>query len=192
MGKNINLLGLFSQLDCQSSISRLVEITYKIALAHLRYNHRKFSKIFLIEELTQESVAVSAITPLFCKDSAEQGLPIIKEFNSWQPPIKTEDDALYFLNKIIAGRVEQHISHLFKEQDPFFAKILDSVNYLIKKGGYKKVSYFGNRRICGGRDFNKVHPRLARASQCLLNRQNAQILAVLVYNPYFPRRYLIV
>jgi len=36
---------------------------------------------------------------------------------------------------------------LFKEQDPFFAKILDSVNYLIKKGGYKKVSYFGKRYI---------------------------------------------
>ena len=147
MKKDTPILPLFSQLDCQSSVSRLVEITYKIALVYLRYNHRKFSKIFSETEVTFEEAAISAITPLFCKDSTEQGLPIIKEFNSWQPSIKTEDDALYFLNKIIAGRVEQHISHLFKEQDPFFAKILDSVNYLIKKGGYKKVRYFGKRYI---------------------------------------------
>ena len=114
---------------------------------YLRYNHKKFSKIFSEAELTFEEAAISAITPLFCKDSDEQLLPIIKEFNSWHPPIKTEDDALYFLNKIISGRVEQQITHLLKEQDPFFAKILDSVNYLIKRGGYKKVSHFGKRYI---------------------------------------------
>jgi hypothetical protein len=147
VGKDTSILPLFSNLDCQYSISQLVEKTYKVALVYLRYNHRKFSRIFAESELTFEETAISAITPLFCKDSAEHGLPIIKEFNSWQPPIKTEDDALYFLNKIISVRVEQHISHLFKEQDPFFAKILDSVNYLVRKGGYKKVSYFGKKYI---------------------------------------------
>lgn len=87
------------------------------------------------------------MAPLFCKNKNEEPFPIIKEFQSWQPPIQTEDDALFCLQKIISGRVEQYISKMLKEQDIFFAKILDSVNYLIKKNGYKKVSYFGKRYI---------------------------------------------
>ena len=94
-----------------------------------------------------EDLAISAIAPLFCRESENQVLPIIREFNSWQPPIQTEADALFFLNKVISGRVEQHISYLLKEADPFFAKILDSVNHLIRKGGYKKTHYLGRKYI---------------------------------------------
>lgn len=147
MGKDTSILNLFSKLDCQASINQLVEISYKVALAYLRLNCKRVNKIFLENDLTFLEAAISSITPLFCKDCVEGVLPIVKEFHSWQPEIKTDNDAVYFLNKIIALRVEQYITHLLKENDPFFAKTLDSVNYLIKKEGFKKVSYFCKRYI---------------------------------------------
>lgn len=147
MGKDTSILELFSKLDCQSSINQLVEKSYKAALAYLRLNCNRVNKIFAENDLTFSEAAISSIAPLFCKDANDQNLPIVKEFNSWHPPIKIEEDAIYFLNKVIARRVDQYIAHLLKEHDPFFAKILDSVNYLIKKEGCKKVSYFGKRFI---------------------------------------------
>lgn len=151
MRKNIEILPIIKELSnnscSQSSFNLLIENSFRICRIYLYTKRLKIYKSINGDEPSFQDLVISAIAPLFCKDSAEQVLPIVKEFNSWQPTIQTEDDAFYFLNKIIAGRVEQHISHLFKEQDPFFAKILDSVNYLIKKGGYKKVSHFGKRYI---------------------------------------------
>lgn len=133
IGKVTSILELFSKLDCQSSINQLVEISYKAALGYLRINGSKVNKIFAENDLTFSVAAISSIAPLFCKESVDGVLPIIKEFNSWQPPIQAEEDVLFFLNKVVARRVEQFVSQLLKEDDPFFAKILDSVNYLIKK-----------------------------------------------------------
>jgi len=149
--KKVEILPIIKELSnnscSQSNLNVLIENSFRISRIYLYAKRLKIYKDINGGVSRFQDLAIDAITPLFCKDSAEQVLPIVREFNSWQPPIKTEDDALYFLNKIISGRVEQHISHLFKEQDPFFAKILDSVNYLIKKGGYKKVGYFGKRYI---------------------------------------------
>lgn len=147
MEKNIEILGLFSDSGSQSSINQLVEKTFKIAVSYIRFSNRKISKIFSFEELSVEEAAISAITPLFCKESEDKIIPIIREFQSWQPPIINEDDAIFFLNTIISSRVEQHISKMLKEHDPFFSKILDSINYLIKKDGFKRVSYFGRKYI---------------------------------------------
>jgi hypothetical protein len=152
MGKNIEILSLFSDSGSQSSINQLVEKSFKIALTYLRYNQKRISKVFAAEELTVEEVAISAITPLFCKESEEQFIPIIREFNSWQPSITSKDETLFFLNTIITSRVEQHISRMLKEHDPFFSKILDSVSYLIKKDGYKRVNYLGRKYIVNACD----------------------------------------
>lgn len=70
-------------------------------------------------------------------------MPILTSFKSWEPQIKTDEEAKFFLNKLIQRRVEQHISSLLRESDPFFAKIMDSVNYLIKKHNFSKTNYFG-------------------------------------------------
>lgn len=149
--KKVEILPIIKELSnnscSQSNLNVLIENSFRISRIYLSAKWLKIYKSINGGEPSFQDLEIEAIIPLFCKEAGEHELPIIREFNSWQPPIKTEDDAFYFLNKIIAGRVEQHISHLFKEQDPFFAKILDSVNYLIKKGGYKKVSHFGKRYI---------------------------------------------
>ena len=69
------------------------------------------------------------------------------EVRKWSPPIKTEKDALFFLNKVISRRVEQHISFLLRESDPFFSRILNSVNYLIHTQGFVKTNYIGKTYI---------------------------------------------
>lgn len=138
---------LFSNLNCQGSINQLVEKSYKAALAYLRLNCNKVSKIFAENDLTFSEAAISSIAPLFCTDINDHNLPIVKEFNIWKPPIQTEEEAIYFLNKVIAKRVDQYIVHLLKEHDPFFAKILDLVNYMVRKNGFKKISYLGRKYI---------------------------------------------
>lgn len=186
MGKNIEILGLFSDSGSQSSINQLVEKTFKIAVSYLRFNHKKIVKIFSIEEVTVEEVAISAITPLFCKESEEQFIPIIREFNSWQPPIASEDETLFFLNTIITSRVEQHISRMLKEHDPFFSKILDSVSYLIKKNGYKRVNYLGRKYIVNVHDPKITgktidHEAFNNLPVCLFKNRKSIIADILSY-----------
>jgi len=151
MNKNLQILKLFSSLDSQQSVNRLVEICYKIALSQLRFNYKKVQRIILKDEISLEDIAIDSITPLFEKDQSGCFKNILEPFNSWQPPIKTEEEAFFFLSKIIQKRVEQHLSFLLRESDPFFSKLMDSVNYLIKKhspsepdkSSFKKINYFG-------------------------------------------------
>lgn len=51
------------------------------------------------------------------------------------------------MNKIVATRVEQHLFSVLREEDPFFSKILDSVNYFIKSQGFKKVQSYDKTYI---------------------------------------------
>ncbi|MBW7843516.1 MAG: hypothetical protein H3C40_12400 [Ignavibacterium sp.] len=136
-------MNLFSTLDCQQSINNLVEICFKIALSHLRFNYKKVHRIILRDEISLEDIAIDSITSLFERDQMGCFKNILEPFNSWQPPIKTEEEALFFLTKLVQKRADQHISHLLRESDPLFSKLADSVNYLLKKYSYRKTSYFG-------------------------------------------------
>lgn len=126
----------------RKAINSLVETSYNIAFHYVRANTQKIYKRLNIEGETLEEMSIEAITPLFVQ-TADNHLQIIKSFEHWESGIKNEKDALYFLNKIITRRVNQHIAHILKITDPFFAKIYDSINYLIKKSDYKKQNYFG-------------------------------------------------
>ncbi len=143
MEKKSQILNLFSTLDCQQSINNLVEICFKIALNHLRFNYKKVQRIILRDEISLEDIAIDSITSLFERDQPGCFKNILEPFNSWQPPIKTEEEALFFLTKLVQKRADQHISHLLRESDPLFSKLADSVNYLLKKYSYRKTSYFG-------------------------------------------------
>jgi hypothetical protein len=112
-------------------------------LSTLRFNYKRIHKIIDRDELSLDDIAIDSIASLFVRDAEGKFSAITSAFNSWQPPIQTEEEALYFLNKLIQKRVEQHISFLLREFDPFFSKLMDSVNYLIKKNNFKKVNCFG-------------------------------------------------
>ncbi len=137
------ILQLFSTLDSQQSINKLVEVCYKIASGYLHFRYKKIHRIILRDEISVEDIAIDSIASLFEKDNSGYFHNILKPFKSWQPQIITEEEALYFLIKLIQKRVEQHISFLLRESDPFFSKLMDSVNYLVKKHNFKKFTYFG-------------------------------------------------
>ncbi len=131
----------------QKLLNQLIEKTYQLAVANINYHHKKVYKLIQKDIYSVDSIAIDAITPLFVKDQKSQNISLVNTFNNWNPKIETEDAALFFLTKVTSGRVEQHIFRLLRESDPFFSKILDSVNYLIKTGDFKKICYSGKSFI---------------------------------------------
>lgn len=136
-------------------VNELVEKCYKIAFHYMSINIRKIFKKIANEGDTIEELSIEAITPLFLITENEQ-LQICNTYCKWKNNISSEQDALYFLNKIISKRVNQHITHILKKSDPFFAKIYDSLNYFIKKDGLKKQNYFGTIYIVDKKISGKV------------------------------------
>lgn len=128
-------------------INFLVEKTYSLAASYIGLNHKKIFRLLQKGEYTISEIAVDAIATMFIYDEEKKITPLANSFNNWNPPVANESDALFFMNKVVAGRVEQHIFALLREYDPFFSKILDSINYLIKTGDYKKISSAGKSLI---------------------------------------------
>jgi hypothetical protein len=128
-------------------INFLIEKTYSLATCYLGLNHKKIFKLLENGEYTIDEIAVDAIASLFIYDDAKRTTPLANSFINWTPKIKNKSEALFFLNKIVAARTEQHIFTLLREYDPFFSKIFDSINYLIKTGGYKKNCIAGKTCI---------------------------------------------
>ncbi len=142
-----NLAKLKRQNTQPSDINFVVESAYKIALNYLRQKYIRYQNLIINDDLHMEDIAIDSIAPLFLKDESKQFYVLVNAYNNWSPPIHCNEDALFFLNKIVAAQIEQHVTVLLRESDPVFGKILDSVNYLIKKEGYKKINYFGEMYI---------------------------------------------
>lgn len=126
----------------QKDLNILIEKCYKIAIHYFRFARSRIYKV-LADDLKIEDIAIDAITPLFASGNENPLSIFIAAVTSWDKAIESENDALYFMNKLIAKRVEQHTCQLYREADPFFSKILDSINYLIKRDGYNKINYLG-------------------------------------------------
>ncbi len=124
-------------------VNFIIESSYKIALHYLNQVNLKIQKIILVDEVPFEDIAIDAIAPLFTRNEQNEFYILKNTFRSWIPPVKTEEEALFLFNTIIANRVEQHITLLLKEADPFFAKIFESINYYFKKENLSKINYFG-------------------------------------------------
>jgi len=144
---SINISTLLQSIknDTLSSqpIRELVTYCVKIATISLRSHHLSDCYRFANQGLTLEDIAFDAVAPLFTKQRPESELPINKALAKWSEPIDTDEAAYFFLTQLIGNRVEQEISKKLKEADPFFGKILRSINYSIEKRGYAKTSYFG-------------------------------------------------
>jgi hypothetical protein len=126
----------------QSELNQFVEQLFRIALTYVRYRFIRIKRIADLNINTPEDIAAEAIAPLFHKTS-NNNFAILDEIRKWKPAIETEDGARYFINKISAKRIEQHISFMLRESDPFFSRILDSLNYIIRKTGYNKINFLG-------------------------------------------------
>jgi len=110
----------------------------------------------MAEDLTLKEIAIDAIAPLFERNENGELTQIIKAFNNWTPKIETEEQAVFFLNRLVAKSIEKYASELLRQSDPFFSKILDSVNYLIDKNGYLKKFIIGTTYIVENENIIKI------------------------------------
>ncbi len=128
----------------QAELNRFIEKLIQIALRFVKYNAGRIKKITNESSgSVLEDIAVDSIVPFFSRKQPGDVLSILSMFNSWQPEITSESEAKYFLFKSISLSVNQRVNAILKEYDPFFSKILDSVNYFIKSQNYEKINVAG-------------------------------------------------
>jgi hypothetical protein len=102
--------------------------------------------LLISDSLSLEDLAIDSIARLFAVSPEYNKTPIENAFHNWQPKITNDDEAIYFINKIVSNRVEQHINKILRNSDPFFKKILTTLEHYIIKSNCKKLNHFG--RIC--------------------------------------------
>lgn len=148
MKTSLEILSLLSNLNnCTLARNKLIEVSYKIALTYLKYNFRRVKKILNSEEITPKELALDSIASLFESDEQNRFIVIEDAIKRWNPPINSEKEAEFFLTKLVESKIEQHISLLLRQSDPFFSRLLDRINYQIKKKGFKKKHFLGNAYI---------------------------------------------
>ncbi|MCX8106002.1 MAG: hypothetical protein N3D80_09050 [Ignavibacterium album] len=161
MKSSVEILPLLLNPDCPHSRRKLIEVSYRIAQNYVSYNHRRVKKILISEEITPAELALEAISSLFEVDGNKRFTVINDALEKWLPPVSSEEEALFFLNKLVQKKTEQHISKLLRQADPFFSRLLDKINYHIKKNGYQKIHFLGNVYIVPG-EFQKISGRVIK------------------------------
>ena len=140
----------------RSEVNHLIELSQSYAYTYFKYRSKNLSKILLAEDVTLQELAIDAIAPLFSRDETGAFIKITKAFNEWEPKIDSEEQAVFFLNLIVSKSVEKYVSELLRKSDPFFSKILDSVNYIIEKQNYKKKQLLGTTYIVEDENLKKI------------------------------------
>jgi hypothetical protein len=140
----------------RAEVNQLIELSQIYAYTYLNYRYKNLSKILMTEDVTLQELAIEAIAPMFERDEAGVFIKITKAFNDWEPKIDSEEKGTFFLNRIVSKSVEKYVSELLRQSDPFFSKILDSVNYLIEKHDFKKKLIVGTTYIIEDDNFKKI------------------------------------
>jgi hypothetical protein len=160
MKSTYSVLTIFKSISenksSRSEINQLIELSQSYAYSYLKYRYKNLSKILMSEDVTLQELAIDTIAPLFERSDEGLFLKIAKAFNEWTPKIETEDQALFFLNGLVAKSTEKYVSELLRQSDPFFSKILDSVNYLIVKNNYLKKQLVGTTYIVEKENLIKI------------------------------------
>ncbi|MBI9072333.1 MAG: response regulator [Melioribacteraceae bacterium] len=137
------LEGIKTEHINQFELNKLIECTFKLAVFNVRKNSNRIFTINKKWELSVEDIAIEAISNLFVKNEKRDILNIKYSLLNWNTELTNDLDSLYFLHKTVSISVNQYINKLIKDTDPFFARVLDSVNHFMKKNNFKKTNYFG-------------------------------------------------
>ena len=160
MKTSFSVLGILTSIcenkTSRSEVNHLIDMSQSYAYSYLKYRYKNLSKVLLAEDVTLQELAIDAIAPLFERDDDGSFIKIIKAFNNWFPKIESEEQAVFFLNRLVAKSTEKYVSELLRQSDPFFSKILDSVTYLIEKNNYKKKQIIGTTYIVENEDIIKI------------------------------------
>ncbi len=131
----------------QKSSCEIIKASYQIALTYLSIIHKNTIENLFQDGTCIEDIAADVIAPLLFKNEDGHLFALIHAFEKYQPVLKTEEDAIYFLNKTISMQVEKCVSFWIKKNDQLFSNILSSIKQLVNKEGYKTINYFGSNYI---------------------------------------------
>lgn len=147
MKNSFAVLGILKAI-CDDQIThnetnRLIEVSQKIAFTYLKHRYKNISKALLAEDVSLTEMSIDTIAPLFERDNNGVFVKLKNSIHNWQPQIETEEGALFFINTLVSKTAENYVAHLLRTSDPFFSKILDSLNYKIEKENYFKKHFLG-------------------------------------------------
>jgi hypothetical protein len=125
----------------QAAVNALVETCIKLARSYLRFSYHKIAKHLQNDSLTFNEFAISSAAPLFKRDENDRFVSLEKAMASWKHKITDDAEAMYFLSKLVSKQVAPHIFDYYRENDPLFAKVYDSLHYHIRTSGVKKISH---------------------------------------------------
>ena len=135
-----------------SDLNGLANYCINLSVHYLNKKHLSFfsSRNNSLEKV--EDIAVDSITPLFVTSGSEDSIGLQKSLSQWNKPIEDEGDADFFINRIVWNRTEQTIVSLYKQNDPFFAKIYKTITTCISENNFKKLSFLGTNYIVSESD----------------------------------------
>lgn len=125
-----------------NELNELIELCFKIALIYTRRNYNRIAHLIDSEIVTIDEIAIDSIAELFIKNEDGKFATLINSYNKWN--FNEQDDELFFLNQIIAKRVEQQIFRILRESDPFFDFYFNRINYIISKHNFCKHNHLGS------------------------------------------------
>ena len=146
-----------SDKPTQEELNKVIEHCFKTARFFIRLNMGKIAELSSVEDLNIDDLAIDSISGLFVRNEKKGVLNIKSSMNSWKDKIMSDKDAYFFLYKIVEMSVNQYINKILKEHNPLFSKLLDSINYQIKMGGYKKVRNVGKMFVVENDKNKKTH-----------------------------------
>ncbi len=126
-----------------SELHEFIKICYKIGVGYLLKKHQKHKKLLSASGINFFDITVDSITPLFIKNNSLNMMGIQNSLSKWKKNISSNNDALFFLQKLITKRIDQTVNKILSEIDPVFGKILNNVMYYSKTKGLKRSYYFG-------------------------------------------------
>ncbi|MCX8011330.1 MAG: hypothetical protein N3A61_09270 [Ignavibacteria bacterium] len=117
------LLGNPSELEK----NYLFEILIEVARIRVRYVSK--SKYFSLEqnEISLDDIALESVSNLLSNNEDDYLEYLRKSYLTWEPKISSEDDARYFVSKILDRSIYQCIVKKYAEIDPLFSKILKEI-----------------------------------------------------------------
>lgn len=125
------------------TINLLIKVCYKLAEFKIRKNITRLQNINKRWQLSVEDIAIDSIASLFINNTKRGILNLRISLDNWAEPVLNNFDALFFLNKTVSLSVEQRINKIFREADPSFAKVLDTISKTVKKYNFSRVDYYG-------------------------------------------------
>lgn len=139
---NTSLLKLLQNgLHDPFEVNFLAKFCLKIAKSYLTSKNvlsNNHTKQYSIEE-----IALDSVVGLFKRNNNDGEYVLIHSFKKFVKPINSDAEAEYFIHFIVWKSVDQQLTKVYKDIDPFFGKILSSIKYIVKANAYFKQHYFG-------------------------------------------------